>query len=220
MFENKAYTELIEPHRAELRAHCIRLLGSADDADDAVQEAMLRAWRALPRFEGRGPARAWLYRIATNTTLDEIRRRSRAPTPAEAELLDAASAGHEPDYERREAVELALLAAHRLLPASQRAVLVLREVLGFSARETAERLGRTETAVHSALQRARAKVDSEPPALDREQGLRSLPDRRLRAKVRRYADIWERGDVDALAAILAREAGAPAAGKVAATVAA
>ncbi len=135
------------------------MLGSAHDAEDALQEALLRAWRSLPRFEGRGSVRWWLYRIATNTALDAIRRRRHVvpfedETPAAALDTDPADS-----YERREALESALLMADRLLTGRQRAVLILREVLGFSAEEAAERLGTSVPAVNSALQRARATID-------------------------------------------------------------
>ena len=156
--DEAAYAELVERHRAELWAHCRRLLGSADDAEDALQEALLRAWRSLPQFEGRGSVRWWLYRIATNSALDVIRRRRPVvpivDEPADA-TPDADPAGR---YERREEVERALVMADRILTARQRAALILREVLGFSAEEAAERLDMSVAAVNSALQRARATL--------------------------------------------------------------
>ena len=157
--DEATYTELVERHRAELKARSHRMLGSAHDADDAVQEALLRAWRFLPQFEGRGSVRWWLHRIVTNASLDLLRRRSQL-VPIEDEVAEA---GPEMDphgrYERREAVERALLRADRILTERQRAVLFLREVLGFSARETAQRLRLSVAAVNSALQRARAAID-------------------------------------------------------------
>jgi RNA polymerase sigma-70 factor (ECF subfamily) len=156
--DETAYAELVERHRAELWAHCRRMLGSADDAEDALQEALLRAWRSLPQFEGRGSVRWWLYRIATNSALDVIRRR-RQVVPTDEEPADVApEADPAGRYERRETVERALVMADRILPARQRAVLILREVLGFSAAESAERLDMSVAAVNSALQRARARI--------------------------------------------------------------
>jgi RNA polymerase sigma-70 factor (ECF subfamily) len=159
LLDEARYTQLVERHRAELRASSLRVLGSVDDADDAVQEALLRAWRSRPKFEGRGPARRWLHRIVTNASLDLLRRR-----PAFAPIEDDGPvAGPEADphgrYERRETVERALLEADRILTERQRAVLLLREVLGFSARETAQRLRVSVAAVNSALQRARAAIE-------------------------------------------------------------
>jgi len=156
------YVELIEPHRDELRAHCYRLLGSAEDAEDAVQEALVRAWRALPRFEGRGSLRGWLYRIATNASVDAARARART-VPTAAEELDA----HERvggDHERSEAVRGTLAMVRELLPRRQATVLVARAGLGFSARDTAELLGMSEAAVNSAVQRARRRLRRGQPA--------------------------------------------------------
>jgi len=157
--DEATYTELVERHGAELHARSRRMLGSPHDADDAVQEALLRAWRSLSRFEGRGSARRWLHTIVTNASLDLIRRRTEvAPIDEEGP-----AAGPETDphnrYERRETVERALLRADRILTDRQRAVLLLREVLGFSARETAQRLRLSVPAVNSALQRARAAIE-------------------------------------------------------------
>jgi RNA polymerase sigma-70 factor (ECF subfamily) len=157
--DETAYAKLVEQHRAELQAHSRRMLGSVHDAEDALQEALLRAWRSLPQFEGRGSVRWWLNRIVTNASLDLLRRRPPGPVPIEGEV---AVAGPETDphgrYERREALERALLRADNILTDRQRAVLVLREVLGFSAEETAERLELSVAAVNSALQRARAAI--------------------------------------------------------------
>jgi RNA polymerase sigma-70 factor (ECF subfamily) len=228
-----AYERLVEPHRRELHAHCYRMLGSVHDADDALQDALLRAWRSLARFEGRGSLRAWLYRIATNTCLDLIARRPKRVLPIEQ--APAADGRHDPGeplvesiwlepypderlgladgfaapaarYERRESVELAFIAALQHLPANQRAVLILREVLGFSAREVAATLETTTAAVNSALQRARAAVDERLPEQSQQATLRSLGDDKVRALVERYVDAWERGDVDAVVAMLAEDA--------------
>jgi RNA polymerase sigma-70 factor (ECF subfamily) len=209
------------------------MLGSVHDADDALQDALLRAWRGLPRFEGRSSLRSWLYRIATNTCLDLIARRPKRVLPIEhAPPTDARHDPGEPvaesvwlepypderlgladgfaapaaRYERRESVELAFIAALQHLPATQRAVLILREVLGFSAREVAETLATTPAAVNSALQRARAAVDERLPDESQQATLRSLGDERVRELVARYVDAWERGDINAVVAMLAEDA--------------
>jgi RNA polymerase sigma-70 factor, ECF subfamily len=160
----RAYLRLVEPHRAELRAHCRRMLGSADAADDAVQEAMVRAWRALPGFEGRSSLRSWLYRIATNVSLDVMKSRGRLATPVDPQLGDEPPDAHNPaeaEQEWREALQLTLATATHVLPATQLGVLILRAVAGFSAAETAETLGMTVPAVNSALQRARVTLRAE-----------------------------------------------------------
>jgi RNA polymerase sigma-70 factor, ECF subfamily len=170
----ESFVRLVESHRPELRAHCQRMLRSPEDAEDAVQEALLRAWKGRSGFAGRGSARSWLFRIATNAALDTIkRRRERMTLPIEPQggrpglvnLLADEGSLTESRYEQREAVELALHAAQRILPAKQRAVLVLRAVFGFSAAETADMLGTTVASVNSALQRARATVDIRRPRL-------------------------------------------------------
>jgi RNA polymerase sigma-70 factor, ECF subfamily len=220
------FRRLIEPHRAELHAHCYRMLGSVHDADDALQDALLRAWRALPRFEGRSSLRTWLYRIATNTALDLIARRPRRVLPIDLgpaadphddpawlepypdEQLGVADgcAAPEARYERRESVELAFVAAVQHLPPNQRAALILRDVLGFSAAEVADTLGTTVASVNSAMQRARAAVDERMPARSQQAALRALGDGAVRALVERYTDAMERGDVDAIVDMLAADA--------------
>jgi RNA polymerase sigma-70 factor, ECF subfamily len=147
------YAELIELHREELRAHCMRILRSPHDAEDALQEALLRAWRSLHQFEGRGSMRAWLYRIATNASLDQLRRRREPATDTEPE--DGVEA--EDQFERRES-RRRLIVATGQLPPKQRAVFVLRDVFGLSARETGEMLGTSVVSVNSSLQRARAAL--------------------------------------------------------------
>ena len=222
----------MEPHRCELLAHCYRMLGSVHDAEDALQEALLRAWRGLPRFDGRGSLRSWLYRIATNTCLDAIARRPKRvlpvdqgpatdprlgpgeplvesvwlePYPDEMLGLEDGSVGPEARYERRESVELAFVAAMQYLPPNQRATLILREVLGFSAREVAESLDTTTASVNSALQRARRSVEERMPEQSQQATLRELGDDGLREIVDAYVDAWERGDVDEVVAMLTED---------------
>jgi RNA polymerase sigma-70 factor, ECF subfamily len=228
-----AYQRLVEPHRPELHAHCYRMLGSLHDAEDALQDALLRAWRGLVRFEGRSSLRSWLYTIATNTCLSLLARRpervlpiDRIPTadahdgpgeplvesvwvepyPDEALGLEDGFAAPEARYELRESVELAFVAAMQHLPATQRAVLILREVLGFSAREAAESLEATVASVNSALQRARKAVEERVPERSQQATLRSLGDDRLREVVETYMDAMGRGDVSAVVAMLADDA--------------
>src|SRR5947207_1487507 len=220
--DEEAYGRLVEPHRPELHAHCYRMLGSVHDAEDALQDALLRAWRGLPRFEGRSSLRSWLYTIATNTCLNVIARRPKRvlpidygpaadphegpgepviesvwvePYPDERLGLEDGFAAPEARYEQRESVELAFIAALQHLPASQRAALILREVLGFSAKETAEMLETTVASVNSALQRARGAVEERVPDQTQQGTLRSLGDDALRELVDRYIDAWERCDV-------------------------
>jgi len=148
-------TALIERHRDELRAHCTRILRSPHDAEDAVQEALLRAWRALHQYEGRGSRRSWLYRIATNAAVDQIRGRREPAT--ESAVPDPAQPVDQ--FERRESMDR-LVSAARRLPSREREVFVLRAVIGHSARESADMLDTTPASVNSALQRARAKLRS------------------------------------------------------------
>jgi RNA polymerase sigma-70 factor, ECF subfamily len=229
-----AYRGLVEPHHAELHAHCYRMLGSVHDAEDALQDALLRAWRGLARFEGRSSLRSWLYKIATNACLDAIARRPKRmlpidyvsaadphndglglppvesmwvePYPDEALGLEDGFAGPEARYELRESVELAFVAALQHLPANQRAALILRDVLGFSAQETAESLETTVASVNSALQRARRTVDERLPEQTQQATLRGLGDQRLRDVVEGYMDAMQRGDVDAVVGMLAEDA--------------
>src|SRR5215472_7920813 len=230
--DNNAFGEFTGGYRSELRAHCYRMLGSLHDADDALQETLLRAWRSLPGFEGRGSVRSWLYAIATNASLDIIRHRSRRELPVDfspaaqagadldAPLTDrpwlepwpdhwlVQDAGISPEacYEQRESVELAFIVALQHLPSLQRAVLLLREVAGFSAAEISSQLGTSAAAVNSALQRARAAVRDRLPDASQQATLRRLGDQRTRALVQRYADALERGDADTLISMLTEEA--------------
>lgn len=230
--DEAAYQSLIEPHRGELHAHCYRMLGSVHDAEDSLQDALLRAWRGLPRFDGRSSLRSWLYRIATNTSLDTIAKRKRRmlpyefsaaadpagehsppaaegtwiePYPDEAMGIGSVAASPEARYELLESVELAFVAALQNLPPNQRAVLILRDVLGFSAKETAETLDVTVATVTSALQRARQSVDERLPEESQQATLRTLGDARVREVVENYMDAMQRGDVEAVVEMLTED---------------
>jgi RNA polymerase sigma-70 factor (ECF subfamily) len=212
--------------RRELEVHAYRMLGSAEDAEDVVQETFLRAWRRRETFRGQATLRAWLYGIATNASLDLLERRSRrllpqlvseptdpdalpAPTgevtwlePYPDRLLDQVGSGEDPLDEAivaRETVELAFLVAIQQLPARQRAVLLLRDVIGWSARETAAMLETSVVATNSALQRARETLRDHLPDPH-------PPDPREREVLARYLDAWKRTDVHALAALLKEDA--------------
>jgi RNA polymerase sigma-70 factor, ECF subfamily len=229
--DRDSFGELVEPFRGELHAHCYRMLGSVHDAEDALQDALLRAWRALPQFEGRSSLRSWLYRIATNSCLRLIERRPKRVLPIDhgppSDAYDDLApplvesiwiepypdvaiadglAGPQARYEQRESIELAFVAALQHLPARQRAVLILRDVLGFSGAEVAETLEMTPTAIYSSLQRAHKRVDERLPAYSQQGTLRSLGDARVREIVETYVDAWERGDVDTIVSMLAEDA--------------
>ena len=220
--DENAFAALVEPHRRDLHAHCYRMLGSLQDAEDALQDALLRAWRGLGRFEGRASLRTWLHRIATNACLDLAKRRPARVLPIDygppadphdgpgPPLTESVWVEPYPDehlaYEQRESVELAFVAALQHLPASQRAVLILREVLGFSAREVADTLETSVPSVNSALQRARKAVDERLPAQSQQATVRALGDKRLEQLVSAYVDAWEAGDVEAVTALLAEDA--------------
>jgi RNA polymerase sigma-70 factor (ECF subfamily) len=205
--DERTYGERVEPYRAELWAHCYRMLGSAQDAEDALQETLLRAWRALPKFEERSSLRSWLYTIATNVCLRAIERRPAVESvwidPYPDEQVGDGLAGPDAVYEQRESVELAFIAALQHLPARQRAVLILRDVLGFSAREAADALEATPASIDSALQRAHRTVDARLPERSQQATLRTLGDEALRRIVDRFVAAWERADVDAVVAMLA-----------------
>jgi RNA polymerase sigma-70 factor, ECF subfamily len=229
--DDQAFRLLTEPHRHELLVHCYRMLGSLDDADDAVQETLLKAWRGLAGFQGRSTLRAWLYRIATNICLDALDHRARRvlptarggpadphllPDPEEPEtpwlqpipdaLLEIADPSPLADpamaVVRREHIELAFIAAVQYLPARQRAVLLLRDVLGMSAAETADILGTTPAAVNSALQRARSTLDSGLPA-SKAMVASAAEQADL---VARYVHAWHTHDVPKLVALLREDA--------------
>jgi RNA polymerase sigma-70 factor (ECF subfamily) len=229
--DEQAFAQLVEPHRREIRAHCYRSLGSVDDAEDALQETLLAAWRSLQTFNGRASIRTWLYRIATNTCLNTLRsanRRTAKVPPANPDIpeptrlssvawlepypdallegLPDQALGPEARYAAHEAISLAFVTALQLLPPRQRAVLILRDVLGFRTREVADILDSTEGSVKSALRHARATLR------------RTLPDRREQyapppphsqieeAIVERLSRAYETGDVDAIIALLTDDA--------------
>ncbi len=210
--DDAAFARLVAPLRPELHAHCYRMLGSVHDADDALQDAFVRAWRGLGRFEGRSSLRSWLYALTTHSCLDAARGRSRRALPVDlgpaservvvdaAPRTDVAWIGPHPDerYEQREAVELAFLAALQRLPGNQRAALLLFDVLGYAVAEIAELLATTPSAVASALQRARAATAGGAPAP-------RTPDRHQRSVVASFGAAMEQGDVDALVALLAAD---------------
>jgi len=220
--DERSFSRLVEPYRRELHQHCYRMLGSVHDADDVVQESLLRAWKSIGRFDGRQSVRPWLYKIATNRCLTAIESRQRRELPTDP------SPGTFPDRETvwvdpypdarlgldaltpearvvaRERVELAFVAALQQLSALQRAVLVLREVLEFPAREVADLMGTTVAAVNSALQRARAVVAERTPARSQQQELADLG-AEVRTIAARFAAAWEASDVDGIVAMLAED---------------
>ena len=227
--DEEAFRELTDPYRHELQVHCYRIVGSLQDAEDLLQETLLAAWRGLDRYEGRASLRTWLYRIATNRCLNALRAGARRPQevtpmlkPPEPtrrtepvwlepypdvllERVEDSTPGPEARYETSEAVGLAFVAALQHLPPRQRAVLVLRDVLGFRAAEVADMLGSSETAVKGALQRARATLKARLPPGGREKA--PLPrSARERELVGRFARAVETGDVDAVVSLLTDDA--------------
>jgi RNA polymerase sigma-70 factor (ECF subfamily) len=229
------FARLADPFRGELLAHCYRMLGSVHDAEDQVQETLIRAWRSYGEFEGRASMRTWLYRIATNACLRALENRSRRPLPSGLagpgddpagplagarpevpwlqpipDALVAAQASRAPEtadpasvVASRESMRLALIAALQYLPARQRAVLILRDVLGWRAAEVADLLGTSTAAANSVLQRARARLEQAAPAADE---MREPSDPGDRALLSRYAAAFENADITALMRLLRDEA--------------
>jgi RNA polymerase sigma-70 factor (ECF subfamily) len=214
--DDAAFTRLVEPLRHDLHAHCYRMLGSTHDADDALQDALLRAWRGLAGFEGRSSLRSWLYTVATRTCLDLVDSRGKRAMPVDlgpssdravldqTPLSEVAWLGPYPDgpdalYERRESIELAFVAALQHIPGNQRAALLLFEVLGFSVAEIATMMDTSTTSVNSALARARKIVAEKVPA--------STPQSNadVREIAGKYAAALQRGDADALVALLTED---------------
>jgi RNA polymerase sigma-70 factor (ECF subfamily) len=220
--DEAAFERLIEPYRRELLAHCYRMLGSIHDAEDAFQEALLRAWRGLAKFEARSSLRSWLYRIATNSSLRLIERRPARVLPIDhgppgdphgdipPPLIESTWIEPFPDeglrYEERESVELAFTAALQHLPPLQRAALILTDVLGYAPGEVAETLEQSPASIYSALQRARKAAEEKMPELSQQETLRTLGDDTVRETVERFAAAWERADVDAIRDMLTEDA--------------
>jgi RNA polymerase sigma-70 factor (TIGR02960 family) len=231
--DSSAFERLVAPYRAELHVHCYRMLGSVHDAEDALQDALLGAWRGLGGFEGRSSVRAWLYRITTNACLQLAKRRSRRMLPTDYgpafdsvqelgtpiseplwlepypdTLLASAARSSDPAsrYDLRESVELAFVAALQYLPATQRAVLILREVLAFSAAQVAALLDTTVAAVNSALQRARKTLDQRSGGETQQATIRSLGEEGVRRVAEAYVAAWERADVPAIIDMLVDDA--------------
>lgn len=229
--DGDAFRRLVSPYQHELQVHCYRILGSAQDAEDAVQETLLSAWQGLPTFEERSSLRTWLYRIATNRCLNILRSASRRPTTMDTpqawanppeptrisevtwlepfpdlvlERIADSRPGPEARYERSEAISLAFVTALQLLPPRQRAVLVLRDVLGFRAAEVASMLETTVDSVNSALTRARATLREQPVVGDHEPP--PAPGSPVEAElVRRLTEAYQTADLDGIIALLTED---------------
>jgi RNA polymerase sigma-70 factor (TIGR02960 family) len=226
--DRDAFAALVEPHRGELQVHCYRMLGSLQDAEDALQETLLSAWLGLEGFEGRSSVRTWLYRIATNRCLNQLRSSGRrpvaaAPLPVPApeptrlgevlwlqpypdvllEGLSDQAPGPEARYESREAISLAFVTAVQLLPPNQRAALLLRDVLGYRASEAAELLGLSEDAITNALKRARATMDASRTADPPPPAAGSADERAL---LERFVSAFTEHDIDGLVALMTDDA--------------
>ena len=226
--DQDAFRKLTDPYQRELHLHIYRIVGSTQDAEDLLQETLLAAWRGLEQFEGRASLRAWLYRIATNRSLDALRANRRRPDeelvsqmpeptrwsepvwlqPYPDVLIDGIpdeAAGPEARYETKEAIALAFIVGLQHLPPQQRAVLVLRDVLGYRAGEVAEMLETSEASVNSLLRRARAAFESRLPATGRD--IAPLPESKLeRDVVGHFAEAVESGDVEAMVTLLTDDA--------------
>src|SRR5829696_1845212 len=231
--DSQRFSELAEPFRRELQVHCYRILGSLHEAEDMVQETMLRAWKRLESYEGRASFRSWLYKIATNACLDALdQRRSRRllppqcipaadphmqiappspefvwiePIPDEW-LEDISTPNPETRYTESESISLSFLTALQTLPPRQRAVLILRDVLDFSANETAEILELTVSSVNSALHRARVTLSKRYQGQEPEISTNSLNDERTQWLLDHFVQAWESADVDGLVALLKEDA--------------
>jgi RNA polymerase sigma-70 factor (TIGR02960 family) len=226
--DSDAFRELTEPHRRELQMHCYRMLGSFQDAEDALQDTLLAAWQGLGGFEGRASIRTWLYRIATNRCLNALRSANRRPAkewdipgveppeptrlgevvwlePYPDALLEGAinvPLGPEARYAQSEAISLAFVTALQVLPARQRAVLILREVLGYHATEVADMLDSTVESVNSALKRARASLQRRLPPIGEGESPPAPDSSSERALVTKFVRAYASGDIDALVALL------------------
>jgi RNA polymerase sigma-70 factor, ECF subfamily len=218
--DESAFTSLTERYRRELQVHCYRMLGSFEDSEDLVQETFLRAWRKRDSYQGRSTFRAWLYRIATNACLDALERRPRHLQTAQGPevtwiqpypdrfLEGIATTDAEPDEAvvSKETIELAFLAAIQHLPPKQRAVLIVRDVLGWSARDSATLLDASVASVNSALQRARATLKKHLPERRLEWAPGVDPSEAERALLKRYIEANERADADAFVAMMREDA--------------
>ena len=226
--DEEAFRQLVEPYRSELSLHCYRILGSTQDAEDALQETLFAAWQGLGGFEGRSSIRTWLYRIATSRSLNAVRSRQRRPPTGQAmpeadlpapsrrgevlwlepypdhllEGIPDAAPGPDARYETKEAISLAFVTALQLLPPRQRAVLILRDVLGFRAGEVAQILESTEESVTSALRRARGTLQRQLPGSDDREPAPAPHSAAERELVERFTLAFEAGDVDGIVALL------------------
>ncbi len=229
--DGDAFRELTEPYRRELQVHCYRMLGSFQDAEDVVQDTLLAAWRALAGFEERASVRTWLYRIATNRSLNALRSTSRRPAqewnipgvevpeptrlgevvwlePFPGALLEGTTdmpLGPEARYEQTEAISLAFVTALQVMPPRQRAVLILRDVLGYHADEVADMLDTTVVSVNSVLKRARAGLQRRLPPLRQDERPPGRGSQAEQALVTKFVRAYEAGDVDELVALLTEE---------------
>jgi RNA polymerase sigma-70 factor (ECF subfamily) len=223
-----AFERLVQPYRGELQAHAYRMLGSLHDAEDAMQEALLRAWRGIPRFEGRSSLRSWLYTITTNASLRLIERRPKRVLPIEfgppadpheptgKPLVETSWVEPFPDerlaadpmtspearYEQRESVELAFVAAMQHLPPLQRASLIMTDVLGFAPGEVAESLEQSPASIYSALQRARKATEERLPERSQLEARGTLGEDHIKELVDEFMEAWENADVEQISSLL------------------